>query len=129
MATITCQDYNPSLGVTVPPSVREIGMEEPFGEIIARTEELYEEIADVAPPAAAYILANAHRKRVMMKINARELYHIARLRLDGHAQWDIRETAGLMLAAAKGVMPLTLMMAAGKDVSPSLHRKLVCGES
>jgi len=90
-------------------------MEEPFHSVISHTGELYDMIRRAAPHAAPYILTNAHRKRVIMKINARELYHMTRLRMDRHAQWDIRDTVGLMLHAAKQVMPLTLMMAAGKD--------------
>ncbi|MDO8784777.1 MAG: FAD-dependent thymidylate synthase, partial [Syntrophales bacterium] len=89
MATITCQDYDPALGVTIPPAISETGMERQFMEIIARTEEAYNHIRKTAPQAAGYILTNAHRKRVAMKINARELYHIARIRGDRHAQWDI----------------------------------------
>jgi thymidylate synthase ThyX len=56
-----------------------------------------------------------------MKINARELYHIARLRADEHAQWDIRETAEQMVKRGKKAMPLTLMMATGKDSFASLY--------
>ena len=108
MATINCQDYDPSLGVTIPPAVSAIGMEGRFRDTISRTEETYDRLKKAAPDAAAYILTNAHRKRVAMKINARELYHIARLRLDVHAQWDIRKTAGRMLMLSKEAMPLTL---------------------
>lgn len=123
MATITCQDYNPDLGVTMPPAIAEIGMEKPFREIITATEAIYKKIIDVVPIAAPYVLTNAHRKRVAVKVNARELYHIARLRADSHAQWDIRETAERMLVLGRKVMPLTLMMAVGKDAYASLHDK------
>jgi thymidylate synthase ThyX len=75
------------------------------------------------PLAAACILTNAHRKRVLMKLNARELYHIARLRADRHAQWDIRHLTGKMLAQARKAMPLTLMMAGGKDCFAELYRE------
>jgi flavin-dependent thymidylate synthase len=121
MATINCQDYDPSLGVTIPPAVSAIGMEGRFRDTISRTEETYDRLKKAAPDAAAYILTNAHRKRVAMKVNARELYHIARLRLDGHAQWDIRETAERMLMLGKDAMPLTLMFATGKDGFESLY--------
>ena len=93
MASITVQDYDPALGVTVPPAVLAIGMEKPFREICARTEETWDRIRGAAPEAAAYILTNAHRRRVAMRVSARELYHLARVRADRHAQWDIRETA------------------------------------
>ncbi len=115
MATITCQEYTPALGVTIPPSISEIGMASRFREVTSRTEETYHRIREVSPPAAPYILTNAHRKRVALRVNVRELYHIARLREDKHAQWDIRETAERMVRLGKDAMPLALMLATGKD--------------
>jgi thymidylate synthase ThyX len=123
MATIVTQDYDPALDVTVPPSIAAIGMETPFREMMARTEETFDTIRRTSPLAAPYILTNAHRKRVLMKMNARELYHIARLRADRHAQWDIRQVTEKMLAQAREAMPLTLMMAGGKDRFAELYRE------
>ncbi|MDO8722673.1 MAG: FAD-dependent thymidylate synthase [Syntrophales bacterium] len=124
MATITCQDYNPALGATVPAAVSEAGMEQDFRDIISRTEEAYGRIKKSAPEAADYVLTNAHRRRVSMKVNARELYHIARLRCDQYAQWDIRQTAAKMTEAGRKVMPLTLMLASGKDDFNRLYDKV-----
>lgn len=121
MATIICQDYDPSLGVTIPPTIHEIGMENRFMDIISQSEETYGRIKNVSPLAANYILTNAHRKRVSIKVNPRELYHISRLREDVHAQWDIRDTAQKMLRLGKQLMPLTLMLATGKDNFDSLY--------
>lgn len=115
MATLLCQDYNPELGVTIPDAIRETGMETVFLEAIGATEDLYAKLRKTVPAAAGYCLTNAHRKRVFFKINARELYHIARLRADRHAQWDIRNLAVDMIAKAETAMPLTLMLATGKD--------------
>jgi thymidylate synthase ThyX len=115
MSTIIAQDYCPQLGVTVPPSIKAIGQQKDFMEIMNHTKNIYEQIRKKAPSAAAYVLTNAHRKRVLMKVNAREMYHLARLRSDQHAQWDIRDLTEKMLKQAKKVMPLTLMMACGKD--------------
>jgi flavin-dependent thymidylate synthase len=123
MATIIAQDYHPQLGVTIPPSIREIGQQKNFMEIMRHTQNTYEQIKKKVPFAAAYVLTNAHRKRVLMKFNARELYHLARLRADVHAQWDIRELTEEMLKQAKKVMPLTLMMACGKDSFAKLYKK------
>ena len=123
MATLVTQDYDPALDVTVPPSIAAVGMEKPFREMMARTEETYETIRRAVPLAAPYILTNAHRKRVLMKMNARELYHIARLRADRHAQWDIRRLTEGMLACAREVMPLTLLMAGGKDGFAEAYRQ------
>ena len=106
MSTIIAQDYNPQLGVTIPPSIKAIGQQKDFMEIMRKTQNAYEQIKKKAPLAAAYVLTNAHRKRVLMKFNAREMYHLARLRADAHAQWDIRDLTEKMLKQAKKVMPL-----------------------
>lgn len=124
MATIICQDYDPALGVTVPAAVSETGIEKHFMDVVARTEDTYNEIKKTAPLAAPYILTNSHRRRLIMKINARELYHISRLRADAHAQWDIRQIAQQMVDIGRREMPLTLMIAAGKDGFSALHKRL-----
>lgn len=124
MSTIIAQEYNPQRGVTIPPSIKAIGEGKTFKEVIRRTQNTYEQIKAKAPQAAAYVLTNAHRKRVLMKFNAREMYHLARLRADAHAQWDIRNLTQKMLAQAKKVMPLTLMMACGKDSFPDMYKKI-----
>ena len=123
MATLTCQDYNPALGVTVPPSISEAGLEGDFREVVGRTEEVYERIRKVTPPAA-YVLTNAHRRRVAMKVNARELYHISRLRGDKYAQWDIRLATEKMMVLGREAMPLTLMLVCGKDNFAELHGRV-----
>jgi thymidylate synthase ThyX len=115
MATITSQRYDPSLGITVPDSIIETGLEKDFRDIAARSEEVYLKINKVSPAAAPYILTNAHRKRVLCRVNARELYHLVRLRDDAHAQWDIRNVAALMGSEAKKAMPLTFELLCGKD--------------
>ncbi len=123
MATMTCQEYDPGLDITVPAAVSDIGMERAFREMIGKTEEVYDQIRRAAPAAAAYILTNAHRKRVFLKVNARELYHMVRLRADRHAQWDIREVTEEMLTLGRKAMPLTFMLATGKDRFASLYER------
>ncbi|MCX5834120.1 MAG: FAD-dependent thymidylate synthase [Deltaproteobacteria bacterium] len=123
MATIVCQEYEPDLGITVPPAISDVGMERAFRELIGKTDDVYERIRRVAPVAAPYVLTNAHRKRVSIKVNARELYHMARLRADRYAQWDIRDITERMLALGRKAMPLTLMLATGKDHFASLYER------
>ena len=124
MSTIIAQEYDPQLGVTIPPAVREIGQQNDFMEVMRQTQKAYAQIKKKAPLAAGYVLTNAHRKRVLMKLNARELYHLARLRADAHAQWDIHDLTDKMLQQAKKVMPLTLMMACGKDSFNNIYKKV-----
>jgi flavin-dependent thymidylate synthase len=115
MATITSQGYEPSLGVTIPQSFKKAGLEKDFRQIVARAEEVYGQIKKESPLAAPYALTNAHRKRVLIRVNARELYHISRLREDAHSQWDIRAIASEMTHKARGVMPMIFAFAGGKD--------------
>ncbi|HCS77067.1 MAG TPA: thymidylate synthase (FAD), partial [Syntrophaceae bacterium] len=124
MSTIISQDYDPALGVTVPPAIRAIGKQKEFKEIMRRTNDAYFQIQKKLPLAAVYVLTNAHRKRVLMKLNARELYHLSRMRVDAHAQWDIRKLSEKMLKQSSKVMPLTLTMACGKDGFPALRHKI-----
>jgi flavin-dependent thymidylate synthase len=124
MATLTCQDYNPGLGVTIPPSVEEAGSGRNFRELIEKTNDTYAKLKTEVGEAAAYVLTNAHRRRVLLKVNARELYHISRLRQDPTAQWDIRQIAGRMVELAREVMPLTFLLLGGKEDYPALYRRV-----
>lgn len=115
MSTITSQQYDPGLGLTIPENIKEIGMDDFFTEIADASAGVYEQIKAVNPLAAPYILTNAHRKRVLMRMNAREMYHISRLREDAHAQWDIQNISRAMAREARKVMPMTFALIGGKD--------------
>ncbi|MFH1283460.1 MAG: FAD-dependent thymidylate synthase [bacterium] len=124
MATITCQDYDPLIGMTIPDSIKEIGEEEVFVNLVEKSSKLYNKLLNEAPSAAPYILTNAHRRRVLIRVNARELYHISRLREDEHAQWDIRQISTIMSKKASEVMPLTFMLICGKSSFNGVFGKL-----
>ena len=115
MMTLTAQSYDPALGLTIPPAVRAAGFADEVRSLASRAEELSLRIGAASPAAAPYALLNAHRRRALVSVNARELYHVSRLREDQHAQWDIRVLAGEMVNQAREVMPLTLLLAGGKD--------------
>jgi thymidylate synthase ThyX/uncharacterized coiled-coil protein SlyX len=129
MSTQVVQPYDPGLGFTVPPSVLQVGMERELRHVVAASTRLYERIAPHAPAVAAYALTQAHRRRVLVQMNARELYHFARLRQDEHAQWDIRGLADRMLNLARKELPLTLMLACGKDRFDEQRREVTQGGS
>jgi len=106
--------YDPVLGVTVPASISNAGLERDFMEGIRLAEETSGSLGIFYP----YMLTNAHRRRVVVGINGRELYHFSRLREDSHAQWDIRSIAHCMLHAVREAAPLTTVLAGGKsDIS------------
>ncbi|HOW86995.1 MAG TPA: FAD-dependent thymidylate synthase [Candidatus Aminicenantes bacterium] len=124
MATLTWQRYDPALGVTVPPSVREAGMDQEFLSVIGRTNETHARLEKAVGPAADYVLTNAHRRRALLKVNVRELYHISRLRQDASAQWEIRGVAAEMSRLAARVMPLSCLLIGGKDAFPGVYARV-----
>jgi len=122
MATLTAQRYNPELGVIVPPSVDAVGSRKEFMKMIDETNRVYSLLKDALDCGAEYVLTNAHRRRVLLEVNARELYHISRLREDVTSQWDIRRTAAEMSRLAREVMPLTCLLIGGKDAYPEVYK-------
>jgi len=125
MSTQLVQEYDPSLGYTYPPSVIETGLKDEFEALYKHTSEVYHELAKYHRTAAQYVLTNGHRRRMLVKANSRELYHISRLREDAHAQWDIRNVSGDMLALAREKAPHTMMLAWGKDKFLEKKRELM----
>ncbi len=115
MANISPQDYDITLGVTIPDSIINTGQKPLFMEIIEKTNSFYLKLREEFPDIAAYILSNAHRRRVLFKINLREMYHFSRLREDPHAQWDIRRTSAQMTDIIKRRFPLCAALLGGKD--------------
>jgi len=124
IATITSGPYDPGLGVTVPPVLRENGLDGILREAASRASELGRRIGELCPDAAPYALLNAHRRRVLMTLNARELYHVSRLREDGHAQWDIRRISAEMSRLGRDKMPLIGLLLGGKDQYPGIYERV-----
>ncbi len=125
MSTQLAQAYDPMLGYTVPEAIKEIGEMEAFQQVMTASAKLSHEIALRDPQAAPYALTQAHRRRVLLQMNAREIYHFSRLREDQHAQWDIRQLAHQMLELARERLPLTLMLACGKDAFEERRREVM----
>jgi thymidylate synthase ThyX len=123
MMTILTQPYWPSSGAIIPPSIRAIGGEDQFADLIQSTTKLAAELYADHPLLCPYLLTNAHKKRVTLHLSARELYHISRLRCDEHAQWEIRELAGQMLTQARELWPNLFMLACGKHEFESVYQR------
>ncbi len=115
MATIIPQDYLPSLGITVPGSVRRAGKVGMLREAARRAEKIASRIGAAAGGARNYALLNAHRRRVLFETSLRELYGFSRLRCDAHAQWEIRNLAETMCSLARAEVPAGAALLCGKD--------------
>ncbi|NQS98661.1 MAG: FAD-dependent thymidylate synthase [candidate division Zixibacteria bacterium] len=115
LTTQLVQPYHPDLGYTLPKSIEEAGLNEDFNQKMNAAAKLYREISAEYPYCAPYALTNAHRRVVYLQANARELHHIARLRMDKTAQWDIRAIVTDMVNLARKRAPLTMALTSGKD--------------
>jgi len=116
MATMDPRPYDLSLGLTIPEAVIRAGQERRLREEAATSEELYNKIKkDYGREVAEYALLNAHRRRILVTLNTREFYAVARLRDDQHAQWDIRNGTRKMLDLASEKAKLVMELACGKD--------------
>ena len=123
LATLMAGDYLPEFGNTLPASVAAAGLGDEFGKIIEQTNNVFLKIKAACGPAADYVLTNSHRRRVLMKMNLREMYHFVRLRDDEHAQWDIRRLAHQLSEKIKTIMPLSAMMLCGKSGFDQEYKK------
>jgi thymidylate synthase ThyX len=115
MMTLTKQPYDPSLGYTYPETIIEVGLDGDYRELYERTTEVFFRLKKASPEAAQYALTNGHKRRALITANLRELYHIARLRMDEHAQWEIRKTAAEIIERVAEVAPATAFLACGKS--------------
>ncbi len=123
---MSCQilkPYDPNLSVTIPLSISTVGMEDTFLKTIRKTESLHQKLLNKYPTTAEYVLTNAHRRRLVLHVNGRELYHMARLRMDKSAQWEIREIMAEIVSLAQEKCPLALVLACGKDGFENAYRK------
>jgi len=118
MATLLTSPYDPNLGITVPESIEEIGRAADLVDVCGQSADFWKQLEDAhpeAPGVGEYALTNAHRRRALFDMNARELHHLSRMREDGHAQWDIRYIAHEVSRLAKHAAPITTMLLGGKD--------------
>lgn len=122
MMTLLSQDYNPKLGITIPPNIEEAGLANDLKDNAEMSAEKYYKFKPRYGKAAEYCLTNAHRRRTHIGINMRELYHVSRTREDKHAQWEIRGIAGSMSRLAKQAAPVTTMLLGGQDEFPNIYK-------
>ena len=78
-----------------------------YAEAMEAAWRAYRILAQKVPKEdARYVLPNACHTNITVTMNARELWHLFRLRCCRRAQWEIRRMAWSMLAEAKKVAPI-----------------------
>jgi thymidylate synthase ThyX len=90
MLTIEWQNLTPAHGYTLPGAVVAAGVADTYDGSMARSAELYNDLADrFGLPQASYAVALAFRVRYVMQLNAREAMHLIELRTtpQGHPEY------------------------------------------
>lgn len=81
------------LGYAIPKAIEEAGLREEYERAIAQASSAYRTIKQRFPHEAAYLVTNAHNRRVLMTLNLRELYHLVRLRARKEGHFSYRRIA------------------------------------
>ncbi len=77
-----------------------------YEEAIAKIKDSYGKLSKLVPiEDARFILPNATETKIVATANARELMHFFKLRLDAHAQWEIRNMAEKMFKEVSKICP------------------------
>jgi thymidylate synthase ThyX len=96
LLTVDWQPLTVDLGYDVPEIVAEAGFAGPYEESLARSAELYDDLASDFPLAAQYAVALAFRIRYVIQMNAREAMHLIELRSSPQGHPNYRRVAHQM---------------------------------
>ena len=101
LLTIEWQDLGIGHGFVRPAAVDEAGAGTRFDETMARSAELYAELAEPFPRQAPYAVSMAYRVRYVMQFNAREAMHLIELRSSPQGHPSYRDVVQRMYRAIR----------------------------
>ncbi len=126
MTSQIVQDYDAELRYTLPESFLELDGE--VKEDVMEQLAAFNRLSRMLPNYAKdYAITSSHKRRVLLKINARELYQFISLRASHEAQWDIRNTANEIIELVKKDAPLIAILLCGKDNYEFEYKQLFGG--
>jgi thymidylate synthase (FAD) len=110
----------------VPPSIA--GKQElvqAYNQAVTAAFEFYGQLRDagIAAEDARYVLPNATTTRIVMTMNARELIHVASVRLCNRAQWEILNCFEAIKSEVTNVAPII-----GEFMQPKCEQLGYCDE-
>lgn len=94
--------------VTPPSCEKNLKARKIFNEVIKETDKKYKELLKLGVRAedARFIFPQGVDTKILVTMNARELFHFFNLRCCARAQWEIRSLAYKMLALVKKAAPV-----------------------
>ncbi|MEK9149199.1 MAG: FAD-dependent thymidylate synthase [Candidatus Desantisbacteria bacterium] len=113
----------------VPTTIKK-GLKKEFEKHTEDSLKLYHQLIEEGVPQedARYILPQAFCTKIVVTMNARELFHFFNLRCCNRAQWEIRQMAEAMLVEAKKIAPNIFMKAGAPCVQGACPEgELSCG--
>jgi thymidylate synthase ThyX len=105
MLTQTNQEFSPVYGFDIPKDVAEARLEKDYVECMRAAKQTYNIISETFPKEAQYVLPMAFKKRVLFKMNFREIYHFVRLRSRKEGHESYRKIAQEMWKELNAVQP------------------------
>ncbi len=106
ICTQTNQIFTSDLGYDIPKDVINAKVGEKYKEAMDKAKEVYEKIREKYPLEAQYILPLGFRKRYLLTMNLREVYHLVKLRTIPLAHTSYRKIAYRVYDLMKEHYPL-----------------------
>lgn len=119
MMTQLHQKLTPEYGYAIPKLIEESGMKQKYCDAIDNASKVYYEIAKVFPDEAAYILTNAHNRRMFMKMNLRELFYLVKIRSRNTGHFSYRRIVLRMYELACEKYPVIMKYLHLRDLDDS----------
>lgn len=105
MMTQSPQAPTVELGYAVPRMIDEAGMGDAYREAIEEAAEAARAVGRDHPDEAAYLVTNAHNRRMLATMNLRQLYSLVPLRAREAGHFSYRRIALLIHEAVRAVHP------------------------
>lgn len=105
MMTQTVQQLTSRLGFATPKIIADAGLNSEYQTVMRSAAEVFEELAEVNPWAAAYVVPNGFYRQVLVQLNLREAFAFLSLRSASNAHFSLRLLAQQMASEIAGVCP------------------------
>ena len=92
-------------GAVTPPLIEEAGLTDRFNDAVEASETAFRRLQPSLPQVAPYVVTHAHRRRALVKLNARECFHLFKLRTQRQAHFTIQQVSEAALKLAVEVHP------------------------
>jgi len=106
ICTQTSQVLTSDMGYDVPEDIINAGMEEKYKTAMEKAKEVYEKIREEYPLNAQYIIPLGFKKRYIITMNLREIYHLVKIRTTPLAHYSYRKIAYKIYNIMKKKYPL-----------------------